>query len=236
MPNVAWMMSSWPRFPASSPVTLPSRKTSTRSHSTARSAASMEAMSTPQPARAAARIASMMSCLAPTSTAWVGSRSISSSGWPASHLASTTFCWLPPLSVPAGLGHLLEAGAHQPGEADDLAVPDVHIQAGDLADRKRPDRGGQVSPGVAVDPAVGDKVAAEHQPGQRGLVHVPGVQAGLDDLAVPQHRDPVGHLDDLLEPVRDQQNRGAVGDERPDQLEEPAAGRLTQRPGGLVED
>src|SRR6266566_2068882 len=257
------MMSSWSRSPLSSPVTLPARKTSTRSHSTARSAASMEAMSTAQPPRAASRIASMMSCLAPTSTAWVGSRSTSRSGWPASHLPSTTFCWLPPLSVPTGadgsgglmsslaimaavssacharpvrnladagldellggratagqgdlpaadgqlagirppcspgrLGHVLEAGAHQPGEADDLAVPDVQIQAGDLADRQGPDRAGDVVARVAVHPAVRDQVTAEHEPGEGRLVDVPGIQARLHDLAVPQHRDPVGRLDD----------------------------------------
>ena len=89
--------------PVSSAVTLPSRNTSTRSQSTDRSAASTDEMITPQPSAAASRIASMMSCLAPTSTAWVGSCSTSRSGSPASHLPSSTFCWLPPDRVPTSL-------------------------------------------------------------------------------------------------------------------------------------
>ena len=42
------------------------------------------------------------SALVPTSMPRVGSSTISSFGFVASHLASTTFCWLPPDSVPTG--------------------------------------------------------------------------------------------------------------------------------------
>ena len=43
-----------------------------------------------------------MSCLAPTSTPLVGSSRSSTPGRRGSHLASTTFCWLPPLRLSGG--------------------------------------------------------------------------------------------------------------------------------------
>ena len=48
------------------------------------------------PSRASPRIRSWMPAFAPTSMPRVGSSKIRTPGWIASHLASTTFCWLPP--------------------------------------------------------------------------------------------------------------------------------------------
>ena len=62
---------------------------------------SVEQMSTGAPASAAERISACISALAPTSTPRVGSSSRITDGWASSHLANTTFCWLPPLSEPA---------------------------------------------------------------------------------------------------------------------------------------
>src|ERR1700722_4385234 len=93
------MMSSCVRSPVSSAVTVPLRNTSTRSQMTARSAASTEEMMMPQPSAAASRIASMMSCLAPTSTAWVGSCSTGRPGFPPQPLGEQSL-----LLVAAGQG------------------------------------------------------------------------------------------------------------------------------------
>ena len=64
-------------------------------------------MASPSSARAG-RSGRRSRCLAPTSMPRVGSSSSSTRGRVASHLPITTFCWLPPDSVPAGL---LDAGA-----------------------------------------------------------------------------------------------------------------------------
>ena len=54
------------------------------------------------PCAASSAIIAWTSALVWTSTPWVGSSRISSRGSAASHLASTTFCWLPPESVLTG--------------------------------------------------------------------------------------------------------------------------------------
>ena len=57
---------------------------------------------TPLPASARRRIMSRISDLVPMSTPAVGSSMISTSGSVPSHLAMTTFCWLPPESRRTG--------------------------------------------------------------------------------------------------------------------------------------
>ena len=97
--STAWVLRP---SPASFADTLPWCSTTTRSHSEASSSMSVEQMSTGAPASAAERISACISALAPTSTPRVGSSSRITDGWASSHLANTTFCWLPPLSEPAG--------------------------------------------------------------------------------------------------------------------------------------
>ena len=62
---------------------------------------SVEQMSTGAPAAAVERMSACISSLAPTSTPRVGSSSRNTDGCASSHLANTTFCWLPPDSEPA---------------------------------------------------------------------------------------------------------------------------------------
>ena len=64
------------------------------------SGSSEEIISTARPLLASSEISRWTSDLAPTSMPRVGSSMISSFGSVASHFASTTFCWLPPDSVP----------------------------------------------------------------------------------------------------------------------------------------
>src|SRR5580698_6810842 len=94
-----------------------------------------------------------MSALAPTSTPWVGSSRSSTLGRWRSHLASTTFCWLPPDSFSSASSlrggpeqhgrHLLPARPGDPGDAEDLAGMQVQVEvADDLAgDAPRGERG-----------------------------------------------------------------------------------------------
>ena len=58
-------------------------------------------MATPSPTSSSSRRCT--SALVPTSMPRVGSSTISTRGWGASHLPSTTFCWLPPDSVETSL-------------------------------------------------------------------------------------------------------------------------------------
>ena len=92
----------------------------------ASSSMSVEQMSTGAPAAAVERISACISSLAPTSTPRVGSSSRNTDGCASSHLANTTFCWLPPDSEPAGL---VDRAAADPQAA--------HVLAGALAQRAR---------------------------------------------------------------------------------------------------
>ena len=64
------------------------------------SGSSEEIIRTASPCAASSLISRWISALAPTSMPRVGSSMISSRGLVASHLPSTTFCWLPPESLP----------------------------------------------------------------------------------------------------------------------------------------
>ncbi len=76
--------------------------TSTRSAIPSTSGSSLEIISTASPRPASSLISRCTSDLVPTSMPRVGSSRISSFGSVASHLASTTFCWLPPERNPTG--------------------------------------------------------------------------------------------------------------------------------------
>src|SRR5829696_1386140 len=94
------MLSSVASARDSSPVRRPSCMTSTRSAMPSTSGSSLEIISTATPWPASSDISRCTSALVPTSIPRVGSSTISSFGPVASHLPSTTFCWLPPDSVP----------------------------------------------------------------------------------------------------------------------------------------
>src|SRR3954454_10566071 len=80
----------------------PSCMTSTRSAIPSTSGSSEEIISTATPWAASSDISRWTSALVPTSMPRVGSSMMSTFGLVASHLASTTFCWLPPDRNPTG--------------------------------------------------------------------------------------------------------------------------------------
>ena len=81
----------------------PSCITATRSLSATISSRSLLIITTAAPSSARPRIKRWISTLARTSTPCVGSSKTMTRGRSASHLPSTTFCWLPPLSVATGV-------------------------------------------------------------------------------------------------------------------------------------
>src|SRR4029453_16323924 len=90
--------------PRSSTVsTAPSLSTTTRSLTARSSGYSDEMKITPLPSSARLGIMSRISDLVPMSPPAVGSSMMSTSGSVPSHLAMTTFCWLPPDSTRTGL-------------------------------------------------------------------------------------------------------------------------------------
>ena len=103
-PIAAVMIRSWSRSaPAKTPIWRPSRITRTRSLIASTSGRSDEIRMMATPARASSPISSCTSALAPTSMPRVGSSRISTVGCTSSHLASITFCWLPPDRLPTGV-------------------------------------------------------------------------------------------------------------------------------------
>src|SRR3954470_18029267 len=84
----------------SSPVRRPSCMTSTRSAMPSTSGSSLEIIRTATPWPASSLIRRWTSDFVPTSMPRVGSSTMSTFGLVASHFPSTTFCWLPPDSVP----------------------------------------------------------------------------------------------------------------------------------------
>src|SRR6476469_1251868 len=98
-------VAAWRTFPsvasslASSAVSRPSCMTSTRSAIPSTSDSSDEIISTAMPRAARSDSSACTSTFAPMSMPRVGSSTISTTGSVASHLPSTTFCWLPPDSV-----------------------------------------------------------------------------------------------------------------------------------------
>src|SRR5215469_16221282 len=85
-----------------SAISAPSRITRMRSLTPRTSGSSEEIISTPTPLFARPAIKWCTSALVPTSMPRVGSSTISTAGLRPSHLASTTFCWLPPDSMDTG--------------------------------------------------------------------------------------------------------------------------------------
>src|SRR5215813_2240972 len=84
--------------PSNSPITCPSRRTTTRSGRLAASPTSVVATTTAVPAVASCRRLLWICCREGRSTPRVGSDSTSILGAAISRLATRTFCWFPPLS------------------------------------------------------------------------------------------------------------------------------------------
>ena len=132
------------------------------------------------------------------------------------------------------LGELGAAGAHQAGNADDLALAHRQADVADLGGRQPLHLQQRLAgaPAIARE-QVGD-VAADHQLGDGLLAGARGRRI-VDQPPVAQHDDAVGELDDLVQPVRDVDDRGAVGAQAPDDREQPARLVVGQRRGRLVE-
>ena len=116
-----------------------------------------------------------------------------------------------------GLEELGASGTLQPGDADDLAGPDLEGHAVDVAVADA----GQREPHVAdgdVDGLVGEvrrQRAADHQAHELGLGQLGG-RPGGHVLAVLEDGDRRAELEDLLQPVRDVDDRDAAVGEAPD--------------------
>ena len=87
---------AWPPSRESSPTISPSATTRMRSLMLRTSGSSDEMRMMPMPSCASSSMRAWTSALAPTSMPRVGSSRMSTLGLSASHLASATFCWLPP--------------------------------------------------------------------------------------------------------------------------------------------
>src|SRR5947208_2409069 len=136
--------------------------------------------------------------------------------WRKSHLASTTFCWLPPLRCPTlcAVERARTAGRSPPQALDPqdnlagLAVP-RRVEVLQLTSNHGADQ-------LA-------KIAPRHGP----LV---------DRFTVAQHGDAVGNLSQLLHAVGHENHRHAAGLELTDDAEQLVNLVARKRGGGLVHD
>ena len=76
---------------------------------------------------------------------------------------------------------------------------------------------------------------ASHHPLDEEILGGLPDRGGLDGPAVAQHRDPVAETEDLVEPMRDVDDRDAVGLEPVDQREQGLEFAPRQGGGGFVE-
>ena len=112
-------------------------------------------------------------------------------------------------------------GSDQAGDADDLPAPDGQraiaqaVAAREVADGQ--DRRARLP--ARADAEEIAEVAANHRPDQLLLSRPAGHElAGVS--AVPVDRDPVAEREDLLDPVRDEQEADPLVHEPPDHAEE----------------
>ena len=112
------------------------------------------------------------------------------------------------------LDQLVLAVAGHPGDAEDLAGADLeahtvdHLVPSIVGDPERP-RPENDAGRLALATVDGElDVAADHQLGQVLLVRL-GRDARADDLAAPDDRDAVGDVEDLVELVADEDDRGS---------------------------
>ena len=134
------------------------------------------------------------------------------------------------------LGELAAPGADEPGEADDLAR--AHGQA-DVPGHRPPDEIARLEHRRADRHGGLGKKALDAPPdhhldefGRVGLRH----RARSDIGAVAQHRDAVGDLEQLVEPMADVDDPDAAAFELADDVEQARDVALGQRGGRLVHD
>ncbi len=140
-------------------------------------------------------------------------------------------------------GELGAARAEEPGDADDLALEDLEVDGLDAAlaaevedlHERRALRLDGVLLGLLLDLLERLELAADHGLDELQLRRLGG-DVLADELAVAQDRHAVGDLEDLLEEVRDEHDRDAVGAERAHDLEQLGDLVGVQAGGGLVED
>ena len=141
-----------------------------------------------------------------------------------------------PRAVQAGQD-VLDAGAGEPGDADDLAVGDVERQPVDDADTEVPHPDDGVARGGRTVPS-GDRgleAAAHDERDELVRGRVRGVAVRLDPSGA-EDRHAVGVLEDLGHVVRHEQRRGAaVGHEVLHDAEEQVRVLLRQEDGRFVE-
>jgi len=115
---------------------------------------------------------------------------------------------------------LAPARADQPRERDDLAAADVerhvdeHALAGEALDLE------DHVADVLLLRDVLRELAADHR-ADEVVRREPGQLAREDEAAVAKDRDALADAEDLLEPVRDEQQRRAAGAKRLDDAEQP---------------
>ena len=133
-----------------------------------------------------------------------------------------------------GPRHLAAARAHQARQRDDLPRP--HVQR-DVDEHSLPGQAlhpQHLVPGLAAFPGR----ALRHVPAHHGAHQVVGGQAGQlagqHRSAVAHHGDALADLEDLLQPVRDEQHRGPGRPQRADHVEKPCDLGGGQRGGRLV--
>ena len=132
------------------------------------------------------------------------------------------------------LGELGAAGAHQAADADHLAATDREADVADLLGGERIDDEQRLAGGASRALEEVAEVAADHQAGDPLLARAGGGR-DVDQPAVAQHGDAVGELDDLVQAVRDVDDRYAVAAQPADHGEEAARLVVGQRGGRLVE-
>jgi hypothetical protein len=128
-----------------------------------------------------------------------------------------------PLSRPLGAEdrarELSAPGSHEPGQADDLARPDLERDPVDPGGAEVADRqdGGRAGRRQALGRERGAERASEHALDELGLCLLGGGR-GAHDAPVAQNRHRRGEAQHLAQVVRDEQHRRAVGLERADDL------------------
>ena len=136
-----------------------------------------------------------------------------------------------------GFEQLGAARAYQSGKAQDLARP--HAEAGVLGVARGAEMGHFEGRRVGRDGQArrvqGEQVAPDHQARHVYLLEFSG-RSRRDALAVAQYRDDVGNRFDLLQSMRDVENRDARGLEFADATQQCGRLDLSQRRARLVED
>ena len=127
------------------------------------------------------------------------------------------------------LAQLGAAGAHQPGQPDDLAGVQREPDAGQVDPQPLFARGQALALVDARD------LATDHVMHDVVGGHV-GVRAGEDGVAIAKDRDAVGDLAQLVEAMRDVDDADAAFTQAADNAEDLGSLGVRQRRGRLVED